>query len=143
MIVSTKGRYALRVMIDLAENQSEKYIPLKAIAARQGISEKYLENILKTLVQHGLLQGLRGKGGGYRLTRPAANYRISDILLLTEARLRGWPSGGRGAAGAARRSGCRTCQLWRGLDEVIRPYLAQITRAALARPAQSGDHYMI
>ena len=120
MIVSTKGRYALRVMIDLAENQSEKYIPLKAIAARQGISEKYLENILKTLVQHGLLQGLRGKGGGYRLTRPAANYRISDILLLTEGSLAPVACLEPGAAGCAR-----------------------LSEADLARPAQSGDHYMI
>ena len=143
MIVSTKGRYALRVMIDLAENQSEKYIPLKAIAARQGISEKYLENILKTLVQHGLLQGLRGKGGGYRLTRPAANYRISDILLLTEGSLAPVACLEPGAAGGARLSECRTYQLWRGLDEVIRTYLDQITLADLARPAQSGDHYMI
>ena len=87
MIVSTKGRYALRVMIDLAERRTDRYTPLKEIAARQGISEKYLENILKTLVQHGLLQGLRGKGGGYRLTRPAGQYRISDILLLTEGSL--------------------------------------------------------
>ena len=87
MIVSTKGRYALRVMIDLAEHQSEKYTPLKEIAARQQISEKYLENILKTLVQNGLLQGLRGKGGGYRLTRDPSQYRISDILLLTEGNL--------------------------------------------------------
>ena len=117
MIVSTKGRYALRVMIDLAENQSEKYIPLKAIAARQGISEKYLENILKTLVQHGLLQGLRGKGGGYRLTRPAANYRISDILLLTEGSLAPVACLETGAAGCARPSECRTYPLWRGLDE--------------------------
>ena len=69
MIVSTKGRYALRVMIDLAEHQSEKYVPLKEVAARQEISEKYLENILKVLVQNGFLEGLRGKGGGYRLTR--------------------------------------------------------------------------
>ena len=69
MIVSTKGRYALRVMIDLSEHQSEKYVPLKEIAARQEISEKYLENILKVLVQNGFLEGLRGKGGGYRLTR--------------------------------------------------------------------------
>ena len=137
MIVSTKGRYALRVMIDLAENQSEKYIPLKAIAARQGISEKYL------LVQHGLLQGLRGKGGGYRLTRPAANYRISDILLLTEGSLAPVACLEPGAAGCARLSECRTYQLWRGLDEVIRTYLDQITLADLARPAQSGDHYMI
>ena len=69
MIVSTKGRYALRVMIDLAEHQSDKYVPLKEVAARQEISEKYLENILKVLVQNGFLEGLRGKGGGYRLTR--------------------------------------------------------------------------
>ena len=69
MIVSTKGRYALRVMIDLAEHRSEKYVPLKEVAARQEISEKYLENILKVLVQNGFLEGLRGKGGGYRLTR--------------------------------------------------------------------------
>ena len=66
MIVSTKGRYALRVMIDLAEHQSEKYVPLKEVAARQEISEKYLENILKVLVQNGFLEGLRGKGGGKR-----------------------------------------------------------------------------
>ena len=71
MIVSTKGRYALRVMIDLAEHRSEKYVPLKEVAARQEISEKYLENILKVLVQNGFLEGLRGKGGGYRLTRRA------------------------------------------------------------------------
>ena len=66
MIVSTKGRYALRVMIDLAEHQAEKYVPLKEVAARQEISEKYLENILKVLVQNGFLEGLRGKGGGLR-----------------------------------------------------------------------------
>lgn len=69
MMVSTKGRYALRVMIDLAEHQSEGYVPLKEIAARQEISEKYLESILKVLVQQRFLEGLRGKGGGYKLTR--------------------------------------------------------------------------
>ena len=68
MIVSTRGRYALRVMIDIAEHPNEPYIPLKSIAARQGISEKYLESILKILVQEHLLEGMRGKGGGYRLT---------------------------------------------------------------------------
>ena len=67
MIVSTKGRYALRVMIDLAEHHAEKYVPLKEVAARQEISEKYLENILKVLVQNGFLEGLRGKGGCYHL----------------------------------------------------------------------------
>ena len=86
MIVSTKGRYALRVMIDLSEHQSEKYVPLKEIAARQEISEKYLENILKVLVQNGFLEGLRGKGGGYRLTRSPDQYTVGEILMLTEGR---------------------------------------------------------
>ena len=87
MIVSTKGRYALRVMIDLSEHQSEKYVPLKEIAARQEISEKYLENILKVLVQNGFLEGLRGKGGGYRLTRSPDQYTVGAIMMLTEGSL--------------------------------------------------------
>lgn len=143
MIVSTKGRYALRVMIDLAEHQSEKYMPLKEIAARQGISEKYLENILKALVQNGLLQGLRGKGGGYRLTRPTDQYRISDILLLTEGNLAPVTCLEPGAAACSRLAECRTYEMWRGLNEVIRDYLDKITLADLARPAQSGDDYII
>lgn len=142
MIVSTKGRYALRVMIDLAEHQSEKYTPLKEIAARQQISEKYLENILKTLVQNGLLQGLRGKGGGYRLTRDPSQYRISDILLLTEGNLAPVACLEPGAD-CGRLSECRTYKMWRGLDEVIRAYLDKITLADLARPAQAGDDYVI
>ena len=75
MIVSTKGRYALRVMIDLSEHQSEKYVPLKEIAARQEISEKYLENILKVLVQNGFLEGLRGKGKN-------PFFHFSDLLVF-------------------------------------------------------------
>ena len=143
MIVSTKGRYALRVMIDLAEHPADRYMPLKEIAARQGISEKYLENILKALVQNGLLQGLRGKGGGYRLTRPPEQYRISDILLLTEGSLAPVACLEPGAAACGRLSECRTYEMWRGLDEVIRTYLDKISLADLARPAQTGDHYMI
>ena len=87
MIVSTKGRYALRVMIDLAEHRTEKYVPLKEVAARQEISEKYLENILKVLVQNGFLEGLRGKGGGYRLTRDPDQYTVGEVLTLTEGSL--------------------------------------------------------
>ena len=143
MIVSTKGRYALRVMIDLAERRTDRYTPLKEIAARQGISEKYLENILKTLVQHGLLQGLRGKGGGYRLTRPAGQYRISDILLLTEGSLAPVACLEPGAAACARAADCRTYGLWRGLDEAIRSYLDRVTLADLARTDQAGDSYVI
>ena len=87
MMISTKGRYALRVMIDLAEHQTEGYIPLKEIAQRQEISEKYLESILKILVQKKFLTGLRGKGGGYRLTRDPEMYTVGSILRLTEGTL--------------------------------------------------------
>ena len=84
MLISTKGRYALRVMIDLAEHQNAGYIPLKEVAQRQGISEKYLESIIKLLVKANLLNGVRGKGGGYRLTRTPDNYTVGSVLRLTE-----------------------------------------------------------
>ena len=86
-MISTKGRYALRVMIDLAEQNSAGYIPLNEIATRQQISEKYLEIILKVLVKNKLLEGQRGKGGGYRLTRPINEYTAGEILELTEGSL--------------------------------------------------------
>lgn len=84
MLISTKGRYALRVMIDLAEHQTEGFIPLKVIAERQEISEKYLESIIKLLVRAKLLNGLRGKGGGYQLTKAPEQYAVGNILRLTE-----------------------------------------------------------
>lgn len=84
MMISTKGRYALRVMIDIAENQHDGYIPLKEIAARQEISEKYLEAIVKSLVKARYLTGLRGKSGGYRLTKTPGEYTVGNILRLTE-----------------------------------------------------------
>ena len=84
MLISTKGRYALRVMIDLAEHRSDGFIPLKVIAERQEISEKYLENIIKLLVKAKLLNGLRGKGGGYQLTKAPEQYTVESILRVTE-----------------------------------------------------------
>ena len=80
MMISTKGRYALRVMIDIAEHQHDGYIPLKEIAARQEISEKYLEAIVKSLVKERYLTGLRGKSGGYRLTKTPEEYTVGSIL---------------------------------------------------------------
>ena len=82
-MVSTKGRYALRVLIDLAEHQTDGYIPLKDTAARQEISEKYLEGIIKILVKAKLLEGVRGKGGGYRLTKAPEQYTVGSILRLS------------------------------------------------------------
>ena len=84
MLISTKGRYALRILIDMAEHQSDSYIPLKDVAARQEISEKYLETIVKLLVKDGILVGLRGKGGGYRLKKAPGQITVGHILRLTE-----------------------------------------------------------
>ena len=119
MIVSTKGRYALRVMIDLAEHQAERYVPLKEVAARQDISEKYLENILKVLVQNGFLEGLRGKGGGYRLTRSPDQYTVAEILLLTEGSLAPVSCLTPGAPACERMANCRTYTMWKGLNDLI------------------------
>lgn len=143
MIVSTKGRYALRVMLDLAEHQSPKYIPLKEVAARQDISEKYLENILKVLVHHGLLEGLRGKGGGYRLTRAPEEYTVRDILVLTEGGLAPVSCLVPGAAPCQRKDGCRTYEMWKGLNDLIADYFGNITLADLVKKGQTGDDYVI
>ena len=143
MIVSTKGRYALRVMIDLAEHQAERYVPLKEVAARQDISEKYLENILKVLVQNGFLEGLRGKGGGYRLTRSPDQYTVAEILLLTEGSLAPVSCLTPGAPACERMANCRTYTMWKGLNDLIADYYGKITLADLAAPEQAGNDYVI
>ena len=143
MIVSTKGRYALRVMIDLAEHQAERYVPLKEVAARQEISEKYLENILKVLVQNGFLEGLRGKGGGYRLTRSPDQYTVAEILLLTEGSLAPVSCLVPGAPACQRMTNCRTYNMWKGLNGLITNYFGNITLADLAAPDQEGNDYVI
>ena len=131
MIVSTKGRYALRVMIDLAEHRSEKYVPLKEVAARQEISEKYLENILKVLVQNGFLEGLRGKGGGYRLNRPPEEYTIGSILKLTEGSLSAVSCTSMGASACSRTECCQAKPMWDKLDRMIDGFFEGITLADL------------
>ena len=143
LIVSTKGRYALRVMIDLAEHQAERYVPLKEVAARQEISEKYLENILKVLVQNGFLEGLRGKGGGYRLTRSPDQYTVAEILLLTEGSLAPVSCLTPGAPACERMANCRTYTMWKGLNDLIADYFGKITLADLAAPEQAGNDYVI
>ena len=137
MLISTKGRYALRVMVDLAEHQAAGRIPLKEIADRQGVSEKYLENILATLVRAGLLSGLRGKGGGYRLTRDPDKYTAGEILRLTEGSLAPVSCLEGGNNGCERAGECRTIGMWRELDEMISNYLDGITVADLvAKPME-------
>ena len=131
MMISTKGRYALRVMVDLAENQKDGYLPLKEIAERQEISEKYLENILKTLVQHKLLTGVRGKGGGYRLTYSPEEYAVGRILRLTEGTLAPVACLEEDAKACSRRPHCRTIPMWEKLEELVSGYLDSITVADL------------
>lgn len=143
MLISTKGRYALRVMIDLAEHPSDGFIPLKMIAERQEISEKYLESITKLLVKAKLLNGLRGKGGGYRLTRSPDQYTVGSILRLTEESLAPVACIQEGAAACPRMADCRTLSLWQGLDKVINQYLDNITLADLIQGNASGDNYVI
>lgn len=131
MLVSTKGRYALRVMVDLAEHCQEGRIPLRQIAVRQGISEKYLENILSTLVRHGMLSGLRGKGGGYCLTREPDQFSVGEILRLTEGSLSPVSCLNGAHNTCERASTCRTVRVWKELDDMIQGYLDGVTIADL------------
>ena len=131
MMISTRGRYALRVMIDLAEHQTGRYIPMKDVAQRQGISLKYLERILPALVQAGEIEGMHGKGGGYRLTRAPQEYRVGDILLLTEGDLAPVACLGCDAKPCAREPQCRTIGMWRRFSEMTNAYFDGITIADL------------
>ena len=134
MLVSTKGRYALRVMIDLAENRSDRYIPLKEVAQRQEISEKYLEIIIKDLVKAGLVDGVRGKGGGYKLTREPEDYVVGDILRIMEGSISPVSCLEEGALPCSRAPVCRTLPMWLELDKVINEYLDSVTLDQLMRP---------
>ena len=136
MLISTKGRYALRVMIDLAEHQGENYIPLKVIAGRQEISEKYLESIIKLLVKARLL-------GGYRLTKPPEQYTVGSVLRLTEESLAPVSCLEQGSGPCTRAAECPTLPLWQGLNETINGYLDRFTIADLMRRGDAGDNYVI
>lgn len=143
MLISTKGRYALRVMIDLAEHQSEEFISLKEIAQRQEISEKYLESIIRILVKAKVVESLRGKGGGYRLRKAPEQYTVDSILRLTEESLAPVACLESNAEACSRSGGCRTLALWQGLDKVIREYLESVTIADLVEQGTAGDDYVI
>ena len=131
MLVSTKGRYALRVMLELAQDDSAAYLPLPAIAERQGISEKYLESIISVLSKAGLVDGLRGKGGGYMMGKDPAEVRAGDILRAVEGSTA--PVACDGIDNSCARSDlCSTVKFWRGLDDVIEKYVDGVTFADLA-----------
>ena len=126
-MISTRGRYALRVMIDIAENSHGSYIPLNDIAKRQEISEKYLESILVILTRGNLLLGLRGKGGGYKLTKEPHEYTLGSILRLTEGSLSPVACLRDGADVCPKEKSCKTLPVWKGLNDTINNYLDSIT----------------
>ena len=140
MLISTKGRYALRIMVDLAEHQTEQYTPLKDLAQRQDISEKYLEAIIKLLVRARLLVGLRGKGGGYRLTRAPGEYTVGEVLRQTEDSLAPVSCLEENALPCQRSTQCRTLPLWQGLNQAINEYLDSVTIADLMAAPDGGDY---
>lgn len=143
MMISTRGRYALRVMVDMAEHQGDGYLPLKEIAKRQEISEKYLESIIKVLVQHRMLTGLRGKYGGYRLTKPPEDYTVGSILRLTEGTLAPVACLEDGSPECSRMAICRTLPMWQKLNDLINGYLDSVTLGDLMNSVQPGNDYVI
>jgi len=143
MLISTKGRYALRVMVDLAERNTGEYIPLKEIAKRQEISEKYLESIIAALAKAEYVTGLRGKGGGYKLTRSPEQYTAGGILKITEGSLAPVSCLESGAACCERAGECKTLSVWTGLFKLINDYLEGITLDELAKEPVEQINYTI
>lgn len=133
MMVSTKGRYALRVMIDLAENEAEGYIAMKKVAERQDISLKYLEKILPDLVKSGLVEGISGKGGGYRLSKAPSEITVCEILKVTENGVAPVACLEEGAPACERCSECRTIPMWTELNRVVDDYLSSVSLESLMK----------
>ncbi len=124
MMISTRGRYALRILADLAENENGGTVTLREAADRQEISEKYLESIVKDLVRGRLVEGTRGKGGGYRLARPAEEIGVLEVIRLTDGTLAPVACLAEGSDPRPRAENCRTLPLWEGLDKAVRDYLS-------------------
>lgn len=127
MIVSTKGRYALRVMVNLARRPAEEFVPLKEIAEAENISQKYLETIMSVLSKAGFVDAVQGKGGGYRLNRPACAYTVGSILNLTEGSLAAVSCTTQGSSACSRSTCCDTLPMWQKLDRLIQDFFDGIT----------------
>ena len=133
MIVSTKGRYALRVMVYLAQHRETEYVPLKEIAESEGISQKYLESIMTVLSKAGFVDAVHGKGGGYRLNRKPEEYTVGAILKLTEGSLSAVSCTTQGAAACSRTECCQTKPMWDRLDRMIDDFFEGITLADILK----------
>ena len=138
MIVSTKGRYALRVMLCLAQRDGDAYIPLKEIAEAEEISQKYLESIMTILSKAGFLDAVHGKGGGYRLNRKPEEYTVGTILKLTEGSLAPVSCTTQGAAACSRSTCCQTLPMWERLEKLIDDFFEGITLADLLKDGGAG-----
>ena len=138
MIVSTKGRYALRVMLCLAQRGGDDYIPLKEIAETENISQKYLESIMTILSKARFVDAVHGKGGGYRLNRKPEEYTVGSILRLTEGSLAPVSCTTQGAAACSRSTCCQTLPMWEKLEKMINDFFEGITLADLLRDGGIG-----
>lgn len=139
MTVSTKGRYALRVMVDLAEHASGDFIPLRAVAERQNISQKYLEAIMSSLSKAGLVEGAHGKGGGYRLCRAPEEYSVREILEVTEGDLAPVACLKEDAPPCEMAERCRTISMWRELYKMLNNFFDSYTVADLLPGGDNGS----
>lgn len=139
-MISTRGRYALRVMIDLAEHGGGDFVPMKEVAARQEISLKYIERIMPLLTKENLVEGLHGKGGGYRLCRPPEDYSVGEILRITEGELAPVACLERGAKPCPRAAECRTLPMWKKYYAMTNEFFDGISVADLMKNGASYDY---
>ena len=139
-MISTKGRYALRLMLDLAEHRNGGYIPMKEVAERQDVSLKYLERIVPLLTKSGFIEGLHGKGGGYRLCRSPDEYTVGEILRAAEGDLAPVSCLEEGAAPCPRAPYCKTLSMWKKYYELTNEYFGGITLESLLQSETGGDY---
>ena len=137
MIVSTKGRYALRVMLCFAQRGGDEYVPLKEIAEAEGISQKYLESIMTILSKANFLDAIHGKGGGYRWNRRPEDYTVGSILKLTEGSLAAVSCTAQGASACSRTTCCQTLPMWEKLEKMIDEFFEGITLADLLKEGKT------
>lgn len=132
-MISTRGRYAIRVMIDLSEHRNGAYIPMKEVAERQSISLKYIEKIMPVLTKNGLVEGIHGKGGGYKLCRDPEDYTVGEILRLTEGNMAPVACLGCGSKPCERAAECRTLPMWENYFKITNDFFDGITIAELMK----------
>lgn len=135
-MVSTRGRYALRVIIDLAENAGDGHVPMREVAERQGLSLKYLERILPLLVSANLVEGVHGKGGGYRLSKSPSKISVGEVLRITEGDIAPVACLENNAVECEHINDCRTLPVWKGLNDRINEYLDSVSIADLMKDKQ-------